>query len=96
MAFRSLIDAQFNLSLGLYANDVMQSLKLSDIGSGVGKSFFFAYFTAIIGCYNGLHAKGGADGVGRSTTNTVVWASIMVLVSDFFLTKLFYILGSLS
>ncbi len=87
---------QLNLSLGLYANDVLQALNLSDIASGVGKSFFFAYFIAIIGCFNGLRAKGGADGVGRATTNTVVWAAIMVLVSDFFLTKLFYILGSLS
>jgi phospholipid/cholesterol/gamma-HCH transport system permease protein len=59
--------------------------------SGVGKSVFFAYFIAIIGCYNGLTARGGADGVGRATTNTVVFASILVLVSDFFLTKLFYL-----
>ncbi len=46
----------------------------------------------MIGCYNGLNARGGADGVGRATTNTVVMAAIMVLVADFFLTKLFYIL----
>ena len=84
---------QLDLSLGLYVNDVLSALTLGDIASGVGKSFFFAYFIAIIGCYNGLQASGGADGVGRSTTNTVVWASIMVLVSDFFLTKLFYMLG---
>ena len=40
-----------------------------------------------------VEAQGGADGVGRATTNTVVVASILVLVSDFFLTKLFYLLG---
>ena len=55
-------------------------------------SFFFAYFIAIVGCYNGLNTKGGADGVGRATTNTVVLAAILVLISDFFLTKLFYVL----
>ncbi len=83
---------QLDLSMGLYTNDVLSALTLGDILNGIGKSFFFAYFIAIIGCFNGLEARGGADGVGRATTNTVVWASIMVLVSDFFLTKLFYIL----
>jgi len=81
---------QLNVTSAFYLNDVVDSLTLQDICSGIGKSFFFAYFIAIIGCYNGLHAHGGADGVGRATTNTVVLASIMVLVSDFFLTKFFY------
>jgi len=83
---------QLDLSAGFYLNDVLESLTLADVVSGVGKSVFFAYFIAIIGCYNGLTARGGADGVGRATTNTVVFASILVLVSDFFLTKLFYLL----
>jgi phospholipid/cholesterol/gamma-HCH transport system permease protein len=46
----------------------------------------------MIGCYNGLGASGGADGVGRATTIAVVVSSIVVLVSDFFLTKLFIVL----
>ena len=83
-----------NLTSGLYLNDVIKKLTLGDVFSGVGKSFFFAYFIAIIGCYNGLNTSGGADGVGRATTNTVVLAAILVLVSDFFLTKLFYLLVS--
>jgi len=83
---------QLNLSPGFYINDVLDALTLSDISSGVGKSVVFAYFITIIGCYNGLTARGGADGVGRATTNTVVMASIFVLVSDFFLTKIFYVL----
>ncbi|HEX9943812.1 MAG TPA: ABC transporter permease [Thermoanaerobaculia bacterium] len=90
-----LIVATFTLNLtpGLYLNDVFESLTLGDVGSGIAKSFFFAYFIAIVGCYNGLNTTGGADGVGRATTNTVVLAAILVLVSDFFLTKLFYILA---
>ncbi len=89
-----LVIAMFQLQLtsGFYINDVLGALTLEDISSGIGKSFFFAYFIAIIGCYNGLTARGGADGVGRATTDTVVMAAIMVLVSDFFLTKLFYVL----
>ena len=82
---------QLNLTAGFYFNDVLDAITLQDIGSGIGKSFFFAYFIAVIGCHNGLTTRGGADGVGRATTNTVVMASIMILVSDFFLTKLFYV-----
>ncbi|MFQ5349993.1 MAG: MlaE family ABC transporter permease, partial [Thermoanaerobaculia bacterium] len=81
---------QLRLTAGFYFNDVLGALTLEDVFSGLGKSVFFAYFVTVIGCYNGLHARGGADGVGRATTNTVVMAAIMVLVSDFFLTKLFY------
>ena len=72
-----------------YLQHVVKALTFDDIFSGVGKTFFFALFIAIIGCYNGLNATGGADGVGRATTATVVAASIMILISDFFLTKLF-------
>lgn len=84
---------QLQLAPGFYINDVLTALTLADVASGVGKAFFFAYFIAIIGCHNGLHASGGADGVGRATTDTVVQASILILVSDFFLTKLFYVLA---
>jgi phospholipid/cholesterol/gamma-HCH transport system permease protein len=84
---------QLDLTAGFYINDVLNDLTLDDIFSGLGKSFFFGFWVAIVGCYNGLTARGGADGVGRATTNTVVMASILVLVTDFFLTKLFYILA---
>jgi phospholipid/cholesterol/gamma-HCH transport system permease protein len=84
---------QLQLSVGHYWNDALGALTLGDIASGLGKSLFFAFFVAVIACHNGLTARGGADGVGRATTNTVVLAAITVLISDFFLTKLFYILG---
>jgi phospholipid/cholesterol/gamma-HCH transport system permease protein len=83
---------QLNLTAGFYLNDVLSAITLEDIFSGIGKSIFFAFWVAIVGCYNGLSAKGGADGVGRATTNTVVVTAILVLTTDFFLTKLFYIL----
>jgi len=80
---------QLNVSADFYLNSLLQVLLLDDVVSGIGKSFFFAYFIGIIACHNGLTVVGGADGVGRATTRTVVAASITVLVSDFFLTKLF-------
>jgi len=72
-----------------YMNHVLLALSVQDIVSGVGKTVFFAFFIGVIACYNGIHATGGADGVGKATTNTVVVSSISVIVSDFFLTKLF-------
>ncbi|MGH9868353.1 MAG: MlaE family ABC transporter permease [Candidatus Polarisedimenticolia bacterium] len=72
-----------------YIQHVISALTFDDIFSGVGKTFFFAGFISIVGCYNGLNASGGADGVGRATTSTVVVASILILISNFFLTKLF-------
>jgi len=83
---------QLKITAGFYLNDVLTAITINDIFSGIGKSIFFAYWVAIVGCYNGLGASGGADGVGRATTNTVVVTAVLVLVTDFFLTKLFYIL----
>ena len=64
----------------------MLFLNFSTVKTGTSVDVFFISF---IGCYNGLSVSGGADGVGRMTTNTVVAASISILVANFFLTKLF-------
>ncbi|HEY1250986.1 MAG TPA: ABC transporter permease [Thermoanaerobaculia bacterium] len=72
-----------------YITSIWQQLVISDILSGLAKTLFFGLEIAAIGCYNGLHVEGGAASVGQATTRTVVFASIFVLVSDFFLTKLF-------
>jgi phospholipid/cholesterol/gamma-HCH transport system permease protein len=80
---------ELSMTASFYFNSIWNQLRISDIASGLGKSFFFALEIALIGCYNGLSVKGGAASVGRATTQTVVAASISILVSDFFLTKLF-------
>ena len=72
-----------------YLTSIWQQLAISDIGSGLAKTVFFGLEIAAIGSYNGLQVSGGAASVGRATTRTVVLASISILVSDFFLTKLF-------
>jgi phospholipid/cholesterol/gamma-HCH transport system permease protein len=81
-----------DLSAGFYMNDVLTSLSLEDVWSGLGKAFVFGYFIAIVACRNGLTVSGGADGVGRATTRTVVTGAMIVLVSDFFLTQLFHLI----
>ena len=72
-----------------YLTSIWQQLSISDIVSGLAKTFFFGLEIAAIGCYNGLQVEGGAASVGQATTRTVVLASISILISDFFLTKLF-------
>ena len=81
-----------HLSANFYMRSVINTLRYNDVASGVGKTFFFGFGIGIIACYNGLRTSGGADGVGRATTATVVTASITVLIMDFFLTKLFLFL----
>jgi phospholipid/cholesterol/gamma-HCH transport system permease protein len=82
---------ELHVSADFYMNSLMQGLMVDDVLSGIGKSFFFAFFIGIIACRNGLAVTGGADGVGRATTTTVVAASITILIADFFLTKLFLV-----
>ena len=92
--FGGLIIAVVNLHLtaNFYMRSVITTVSYNDLTSGVGKTFFFGFAVALIACYNGLRTTGGADGVGRATTQTVVTASISVLIMDFFLTKLFLML----
>ncbi|MFN7973882.1 MAG: ABC transporter permease [Acidobacteriota bacterium] len=84
---------QYNIGFSYYTTHVLQAVHYRDMASGVGKTVFFGFFVTLIACYNGLNASGGADGVGKATTNTVVGASIAILISDFFLTKAFILLG---
>lgn len=92
--FGGALIARFNLDLSMnyYFRSVIKTLQYNDLASGVGKTFFFGFFLSLIACYNGLRTTGGADGVGRATTETVVTGAISILVMDFFLTKLFLVI----
>ena len=63
------------------------SISFTDVMHGLIKSAFFGYFIAIISCWVGMNARGGAESVGQSTTSTVVYVSVSVLVADFGLTR---------
>jgi phospholipid/cholesterol/gamma-HCH transport system permease protein len=58
----------------------------TDLMIGIAKAFVFGGILALIGCYKGMSCGEGAEGVGRATTEAVVYASITILVSNFFLT----------
>ena len=73
-----------------YIDRTFQFMDLNDLFSGLIKAAVFGFLMAAIGCQQGFYAKGGAEGVGRATTAAVVVASIAILISDFFLTKLLF------
>lgn len=81
-------DVQYAISPHFYTQTVLNTIELSDVVSGIAKTFVFGWIIAMVGCFAGLRTRGGTQGVGRATTNAVVIASISVLVTDFFLTKL--------
>jgi len=58
----------------------------SDMVKGLVKALFFGAVIAVVGCYKGLNSPQGAEGVGLATTQSVVYSSITILISNFFLT----------
>ena len=73
-----------------YLGGTWDILKTDDVVSGLVKSAVFGFIIALMGCYHGYHSKGGAQGVGAATTYAVVSASIMILLTDYLLTALFF------
>jgi phospholipid/cholesterol/gamma-HCH transport system permease protein len=80
---------QFGITPNFYLDTIYSTVTVQDLLSGVSKTFVFGWIIAMVGCFTALETTGGNVGVGRSTTTAVVVASISVLVSDFFLTKVF-------
>ena len=70
-----------------YWNSTYQELQFADVFQGGIKPFFFGFIIATIGCYYGFSTKGGTQGVGRSTTQAMVAASVLILIFDFFITR---------
>jgi len=81
---------KLNISHAMYMKNTWQPLKYKDLYTGLIKSFFFGIIVCIVACYEGMQAKGGAEGVGRSTTSSVVVSFILIIASDCFFTALFY------
>lgn len=73
-----------------YRQNTFQFLQLSDVWSGLIKAAVFGFILTLTGCVRGYYTSGGAEGVGRSTTNAVVSASLIILLTDFFLTRLLF------
>jgi phospholipid/cholesterol/gamma-HCH transport system permease protein len=79
-----------NINPDLYMQTTFKYLEIKDISTGLIKSFVFAAIIALIGCYEGLNTKGGAEGVGKATTRSVVISFILIILADCVLTAIFY------
>ena len=76
----------------LFISSILEWVAIDDFISGIAKTFFFGIIVAITGCYIGMKAEGGTQGVGRATTETVVVALLLIIIGDFILTKIFLLL----
>jgi len=83
---------QYDITPRLFITSSLEVVKLGDFFAGLAKTPFFGFLIAIIGCHFGLRTQGGTEGVGLSTTRTVVAVSIAILIADFILTKLLMVL----
>jgi phospholipid/cholesterol/gamma-HCH transport system permease protein len=78
---------QFGITPSFFMESALEATGMNDLFSGLLKTPVFGFIIAIVGCHFGLKTTGGTEGVGTSTTRTVVVVSIAILVADFLLTK---------
>ncbi len=74
-----------------YLSKSIDTLRMYDLFTGMAKTVVFAFFIAVTACWKGLTTEGGTQGVGNTTTWVVVASSIFIMISDYFLTKIFII-----
>jgi phospholipid/cholesterol/gamma-HCH transport system permease protein len=75
----------------LYMQKCYEAITFRDFAVGTGKTFVFGLFIALISCWHGLRTAKGTSGVGYATTRSVVLSCIFIVISDFFLTKMFWV-----
>ncbi len=76
------------INSAVYTGRIMDFVTVHDIFYGLKKSLVFGVITATVACFHGFYAKGGAEGVGRAATGSVVMGSILILMSDYLLSSL--------
>lgn len=79
-----------HINSDLYMQTTFKYLELKDIFTGLVKAVSFGVIIALVGCYEGLNTKGGAEGVGRATTRSVVSSFILIILADCIITAVFY------
>lgn len=78
------------INSGAFVNNISALVGLDDLYNGLIKAAFFGLILSLFGCYKGFSMTGGAEGVGKATTEAVVLSSIWILVSDYFLTAIMF------
>jgi phospholipid/cholesterol/gamma-HCH transport system permease protein len=77
----------------VYWDDIFNYMELTDFFHGLIKSFFFAGIIVTIAVFKGFSCEGGAEGVGKATTDAVMFSMVMILISDYFLTAVLVAVG---
>jgi len=85
----SICSSEFGIPSDFFITKITETLRIYDLLNGMTKTLVFAFFISVTACWKGLNTEGGTQGVGRSTTWVVVTSSIFIMISDFFLSKLF-------
>jgi phospholipid/cholesterol/gamma-HCH transport system permease protein len=85
--------ASLAIPVSNYLEQTLNALLLKDLFSGLIKSWVFAGIIGGVGCYQGFRVEGGAEGVGRRTTASVVASIFLIIAADLFFTLIFYVLG---
>ncbi len=75
---------------GIFINKMVRYVDLEDIYNGLVKAAVFGLVLSLISCYKGFYTKGGAEGIGKATTEAVVASSVTILISDYVLTSLMF------
>jgi phospholipid/cholesterol/gamma-HCH transport system permease protein len=83
---------EFGIAQGFFLRTALGSVTFADFAAGIFKCPFFGALIAIIGCHFGMSTRGGTESVGQSTTRTVVAISTAILIADFVLTKVTFLL----
>lgn len=78
---------RLQVATGLYWSSVLKGLYMQDVWMGLIKPFVFGFIITTIACHVGLRTSGGTQGVGKSTTISVVAGSVAVIAADFFVTQ---------
>lgn len=81
---------KLGISSSMYLHVTFDSLLYKDLFTGLFKTIFFGMIIAFVSCYEGFNVEGGAEGVGRATTRSVVSSFLMIIAADCFFTALFY------
>lgn len=81
---------KLDFNAGTYLKQTFDYLEVMDVVSGLVKASVFGFIISLMGCYHGYNSDGGAQGVGRATTNAVVSASILILVFNYGITEIFF------
>ena len=78
------------INSGIFISKIEEIVKFDDIYNGLIKSVVFGLILALVGCYKGFYTEGGAEGVGKATTQAVVLSSVLILMSDYMLTSFLF------